>query len=61
LQVAKKGVMKKDLQQEFDLFAEDVKHEKCFFCGDNPVFISHMPISEQVAFLPVLPWPSQGH
>lgn len=41
---------KEDLQQEFDLFIKDVNQEKCFFCGGDPVFITHMPISEQIAF-----------
>lgn len=35
---------------EFDSFIEDVKQEGCFFCGGDPVFITHMPISEQIAF-----------
>ncbi|MCK5504106.1 MAG: hypothetical protein KAJ10_03030 [Thermodesulfovibrionia bacterium] len=29
---------------EFDEFLEDIKQEKCFFCGGNPVFISNIEI-----------------
>ena len=28
----------------YDEFLEDVKQEKCFFCGGNPVFISNVEI-----------------
>ena len=42
--------MKENLQQEFNSFMEDVKQEKCFFCGGDPVFVSNIDTGDQTVF-----------